>query len=227
MNMQMSPMELLRTCRRCASLFLMAGVIATVTWAAVHAEAAQEATLSADEQAAIERVSAYFNGFQYMQGEFVQQGPSGNISEGIFYLSKPGKLRFEYAPPNPFLVVSDGSYVIVHDRRFERADHYPLSVTPLRLVLAETIDLLNEAAIIHVYQDPSVLSLTLEDKDQWVPGQLTLVFDNETFELSQWVIVDGQGSRTTVYVTSLETGLEPDPELFVVELPRGVQDSDK
>ncbi len=227
MNTQASKAEFMQRVRHFAAAVIVAVSATTLMWHGSQARAEEEASLSADEQAAIEQVSAYFNGFQYMQGEFVQQGPSGHISQGIFYLSKPGKLRFEYAAPNPFLVVSDGSYVIVHDRRQERADHYPLSVTPLRLVLSETIDLLNEATIIHVYQDPSVLSLTLEDKDQWVPGQLTLVFDNEKFELSQWVIVDGQGNRTTVYVTQLEMGLVPDPELFLVELPRGVQDDNK
>lgn len=185
-----------------------------------HAEAAKEAKLSTDEKAAIEKVTTYFNNFRYLSGEFVQRGPSGHVSQGVFYLSKPGRLRFEYSPPNPFIVVSDGQYVIVKDKRLKRADHYPLSATPLRLVLAEKIDLLEEAKIIHFYQDPSVISLTLEDRDQWVPGQLTLVFDNKEFALQQWVIIDGQGNRTTVHLTKLETDVEPDPELFKVERPK-------
>ena len=200
---------------------------ATSAWFTLAAQAARDAALSADEEAAVERVSAYFNGFRYLQGEFLQRGPNGTVSEGFFYLSKPGKLRFEYAPPNPYLVVSDGAYVIVRDRRLDRADHYPLSLTPLRLVLSEQIDLLDAASIIHVYQDPTIVSLTVEDKDKWVSGQLTLVFDNENFALSQWVVVDGQGNRTTVYVSNLESDVEPDPELFVVDLPRGVQDFNK
>lgn len=189
---------------------------------APHAEAAKEAKLSADEKAAIEKVTTYFNNFRYLNGEFMQRGPSGHVSQGIFYLSKPGRLRFEYAPPNPFLVVSDGTYVIIRDKRLKRADHYPLSATPLRLVLSEKIDLLKEAKIIHFYQDPSVISLTIEDRDQWVAGQLTLVFDNKEFTLQQWVIIDGQGNRTTVHLTKLETDIEPDPELFKVELPREI-----
>ncbi len=202
-------------------------IVAIATVSAAAAQASRNLHLSADDKAAIDKVTAYFNGFDSLQGEFVQRGPSGDISQGIFYLSKPGKLRFEYAPPNPFLVVADGTYVIVRDRRLDRADHYPLSITPLRLVLSENIDLIEEARIIHVYQDPTVISLTLEDKDEWVPGQLTLVFDNENFALQQWVIIDGQGNRTTIHVTNLETDVEADPQLFEVNLPRGVQDSDK
>jgi len=184
------------------------------------ADAAKEAKLSANEKATIQKIATYLNNIQFLNGEFVQRSPSGNISQGVFYMSKPGRLRFEYAEPNPFLVVSDGTYVIVKDRRLKRADHYPLSATPLRLVLSENIDLLEEAKIIHFYEDPEVISLTLEDKDQWVSGQLTLVFDNKEFQLQQWVIIDGQGNRTTVHLTNLETETEPDPELFKVERPR-------
>jgi outer membrane lipoprotein-sorting protein len=228
MNEQALPKGFAMEWRHNAIAALAAVVLLVSSWSSMAAEtAAEDDALSADDRAAVERITAYFNGFNNLQGEFVQQGPSGSISQGIFYIAKPGKLRFEYAPPNPFLVVADGSYVIVRDRRLDRADHYPLSITPLRLVLSETIDLLSEATIIHVYQDPSVLSLTVEDKDQWVPGQLTLVFDNENFELSQWVIVDGDGNRTTVYVTKLESDIEADPALFVVDLPRGVQDDNR
>ena len=186
------------------------------------ADAAKETKLSAEEKATIEKITTYFNNFRFLNGEFVQRGPSGHISQGVFYLSKPGRLRFEYAAPNPFLVVSDGTYVIIKDRRLKRADHYPLSATPLRLVLSEKINLLEEAKIIHFYQDPSIISLTLEDKDQWVSGQLTLVFDNTDFALQQWVIIDGQGNRTSVHLTKLETDVEPDPELFKIELPKEI-----
>ena len=213
-----------QTARIAAAICMLVAGLAV--WGSNGAEAAKEAKLSANEKAAIQKITTYFNSFKFLQGEFVQRGPSGHISQGVFYMSKPGRLRFEYTPPNPFLVVADGSYVIVQDRRMKRADHYPLSVTPLRLVLSDKIDLLEEAKIIHFYQDPTVMSLTLEDKDQWVPGQLTLVFDNKDFALQQWVIIDGQGNRTTIYLTKLESEKEPNPELFKIELPREI-DSNK
>jgi len=223
MNRVNSVMMSLR--RNLTRVSILCAVIAVglALWVPRPAEAAKEAKLSANEKAAIQKITTYFNNFRYLNGEFVQRGPSGHVSQGVFYMSKPGRLRFEYAPPNPFLVVADGTHVIIRDRRMKRADHYPLSATPLKLVLSENIDLLEEAKIIHFYQDPSVMSLTLEDKDQWVPGQLTLVFDNKDFALQQWVIIDGQGNRTTVYLTKLQIDIKPDPELFKVVLPREIE----
>lgn len=179
--------------------------------------------LSATEIAAVQRVSAYFNQLRNLQGEFVQSGPGKYLASGKFYLSKPGKLRFEYTPPNPILVVADGVYVIVKDRKLETADHYPIGMTPLKFVLADKIDLINETKIIHVYQDPQTLSVTLEDKSVLVPGRLTLQFDNKKMELTQWVIIDGQGQRTTIAMRNIVKGVKADPGLFKVRIQRNIE----
>jgi outer membrane lipoprotein-sorting protein len=61
--------------------------------------------------------------------------------------------------------------------------------------------------------------VVLEDKDGLVPGQLVLVFDSQRNALQQWVIVDGQGRRTTITLSNIEASKRPDPKLFVVQLP--------
>ncbi|QPC43341.1 outer-membrane lipoprotein carrier protein LolA [Kaustia mangrovi] len=204
---------------------VLAGLLAllAVTAGGPPATAAQEARLTADQQAAVQRMASYFNQLRSLQGEFVQIGPRGQMSKGVFYLKKPGRLRFEYAPPNPFLVVSDGDYVIVNNRKSEEADYYPLSQTPLRMVLANDIDLGDEARVLDVNSRDGYTSVTLEDRNMLVPGQLTVVFDDKTNELRQWIIVDGNGNKTTISLTKLASGVNPDPSLFKVKIPRKIE----
>ena len=95
------------------------------------APAATEIKFTAEQTAAVGEVSKFINGFKTLQGEFTQTGPKGNVSRGVFYLQKPGKMRFEYAAPNPFVIVSDGSWVTIKNRSKDKADQYPLSQTPL------------------------------------------------------------------------------------------------
>lgn len=184
------------------------------------AATAQSPELSEAQRAAIEQITSYFNGMRTLRGEFMQVGPKGHISTGIFHIAKPGRMRFEYAPPNPFIVVADGTWVTIKNNDKDTADQYPLSATPLRLVLAEEVDLLSEAEIISVEQSEGLTTVTLEDKQKLVPGQLVLIFDEERDELQQWIIVDGQGRRTTISLTDMVAGIDPDPGLFQVELPR-------
>ena len=181
--------------------------------------AASDAELSDDQRGAIQKITAYFNGMRTLQGEFMQVGPKGHISTGTFHISKPGRMRFEYAPPNPFVVVADGTWVTIKNNDKNTADQYPLSATPLRLVLAEQVDLLSDAKIISVEQADGLTTVTLEDKDALVPGHLVLIFDEERDELQQWIIVDGQGRRTTISLTEMVAGVDPDPGLFQIELP--------
>ena len=75
------------------------------------AVAANPISLSPEQTESINKISAYMNSFMTLQGEFTQIGPTGKISKGQMFLSKPGKLRFDYAAPNPFLLVSDGRWV--------------------------------------------------------------------------------------------------------------------
>ncbi len=192
-------------------------VFAILISSAAFAEKA--ASLSSEQSAAVEKISNYFNSIRTLKGEFTQVSPKGNVSSGIFHISKPGKLRFEYAAPNPFLIVSDGTWLVVKNKSKNRSDQYPLSKTPLRLMLSDKVDLLNQAIIKKVETYDNLTTVTLEDREQLVPGNLILVYDNSTDALRQWAVVDGKGRRTTVSLTKIVAGEEANPRLFKVELP--------
>jgi outer membrane lipoprotein-sorting protein len=186
----------------------------------VSGGAALAMPLSPEETSKVEEISTYFNSFKTLQGEFTQVSPQGRVSAGVFFLSKPGRLRFEYAPPNPFLVVSDGSWVVIENRKQKTTDQYPLAATPLKLLLADEIDLLEQAEIKSVETTEGVSTIAVEDRNKLIPGRLVLVFDNNRKELSQWIVEDARGKRTTISLANLETGGDPDPSLFVVKVAK-------
>jgi outer membrane lipoprotein-sorting protein len=183
-------------------------------------------TLTPEQRKSIDSISEYLNSFKTMQGEFTQVSPKGNLSRGVFYISKPGKMRFEYAPPNPFLIVSDGKWLTVKNVKKEKGDQFPLSQTPLRLVLANKIDILKETEVLEFQSQDGILSVTLEDKKNTLgSGRLTLVFDQTRNALQQWVVIDGKGRRTTVTLENIVAGVETDPKLFVVKINRRTKDN--
>ncbi|WP_337659934.1 LolA family protein [Anderseniella sp. Alg231-50] len=175
------------------------------------------AQLSEDDNAAVTLLNTYLNEIVNMKGEFTQTSPRGQIANGVFYISKPGKMRFEYAPPSPLLVVSDGRWVTVKNTKRKKDDQYPLSATPLKLVLAGQVNLFEQAIILKVESQDNLVAVTMEEKDQLVAGQLTMVFDREANDLVQWIILDGKGQRTTVQLSNVDKEVQPDPKLFVVK----------
>lgn len=204
--------------RSAARLFAAASLAFSLNLAA--AEAAKEIKLTPEQAASVKAISAYINSFRSLQGEFVQTGPKGNSVKGVFFLSKPGKMRFEYAPPNPFLIVSDGRWVTIKNQKKDKADQYPLSQTPLRLVLSEKIDLLKETEVLGIDTKDGVTTVALEDRKGAVPGHIVLVYNGETEALERWVVVDGQGRKTTVALQNVVAGVDADPKLFTVKINR-------
>src|SRR5262245_1355070 len=178
-------------------------------------------TFDATQRALIDRVNVYLMSVQTLVGDFVQVGPDGRRSEGKIYLQKPGRVRFEYNPPSPIELVSDGNSLVVRDRKLETQDLYPLSQTPLRFLLADRIDLLKETNVVSVSSDDTFVSLAIEEK-QTLGGthRVQLMFSVKDMQLKQWTITDPQGYDTTVALYNLDPTQRIDPTMFRINYER-------
>ncbi len=172
----------------------------------------------------VERVSAVLSSMRTLVGDFVQVGPDGSKSEGEFYMQKPGRIRFDYNPPNPIEMIADGSSVVVRDRKLATQDLYPLSQTPLRFLLSERIDLMRDTNLIGVYSDDVFITVVIEER-QILGGthRLMLMFGAQDFQLRQWTVTDPQGYDTTIAVYNLDATKRPDPSLFRIDYTRQIQ----
>ncbi|GGE28703.1 outer-membrane lipoprotein carrier protein [Agaricicola taiwanensis] len=174
--------------------------------------------LTAEQLGAVQKVNAYFNSAQVMSGSFIQIGSNGGRSEGKFYLSKPGKLRFEFEPPSKLQIIADGKSVAIRDRALATQDIYSLSQTPLRYLLQPNIDLLRDTKVIAVYTEPELTSIAIEENSKLAgTSKLLLVFDSQSHELKQWTVTDAQGLDTTVAVYNIDTTSRPDERLFAID----------
>jgi outer membrane lipoprotein-sorting protein len=179
--------------------------------------------LDARQRQLAERVSAYLSNVRQLSGNFVQVGPDGSKSEGEFYLQKPGRVRFDYNPPSPIELIADGSSVVVRDRKLATQDLYPLSQTPLRFLLADRIDLVQDTNLIGVYADNVFVTVVIEEH-QIIGGthRLMLMFGAQDYQLRQWTVTDPQGYDTTVAVYNLNTTRQPDPNMFRIDYTRDI-----
>ena len=176
------------------------------------------ATFDDKQKAQAARVSNYLSSLQTVVGNFVQVGPDGTKTKGEFYIQKPGKVRFEYEPPNPIAIVADGSMLAVRDRRLDTQEIYPLSQTPLRYLLSDRIDLLKDTNVVSVTADDLYISITIEEKQLLLgTSRLLLMVGAKDGQLKQWTVTDPQGYDTTVAVYNLDTSKKVDPGMFKID----------
>ena len=171
-----------------------------------------------DQATIVERANAYLNSLSALSGDFSQVGADGRNYRGKLYVQKPGKLRFEYNPPAVIEVVSDGTSVVVRDRKLATQDIYPLSQTPLRFLLSDRIDLLKDTNVVNVTADDVFISVTIEEKQALIgTSRLMLMIGTKDGQLKQWTVTDPQGYDTTVAVYNLDSSRKVDPGLFKID----------
>ncbi len=162
------------------------------------------------------RISAYLNSISTLEGEFVQIDPDGVLSEGQFYISRPGRIRFEYREPNPALVIADGFWVGVVDKRYDQVNRYPLNETPLNLILKDNINLATEGAVQRIERSDGQMRVVAQDPNRPDSGSITMVFADNPLELRQWIVDDAEGGATTVALSSTRANIPAAPENFVI-----------
>jgi outer membrane lipoprotein-sorting protein len=207
--------------RRFVQILVLAAA-AVVATGAGQPPPARHIEFSDADRADLDKVTTYLNGIRSLEGGFVQIGPNGQIDQGKFYLVKPGKLRFEYQPPSPLLVVCDGNTFAVFNKKMKTVDRYPLSSIPLDVLLGENVDLKKDNSIVRLQRSPGTLVIEARTSKNRSKANIAITFSYPELELRQWTVIDDQGLPTTVALRNLKTGTNPDPSLFVLRDSKGV-----
>lgn len=169
------------------------------------------------EPISLDTLSSYFNGFSTARTEFTQINPDQSISTGTLYIHRPGRMRFEYDPPENSLVMAGGGQVAIFDSKSNQGpSQYPLRRTPLNLILAQRVDLARDSMVVAHRQEDDTTIVVAQDPEHPEYGNIRLVFTDDPVELRQWRVTDDAGRETTVILGGLETGMSLSSALFSI-----------
>ena len=170
------------------------------------------ASPSSAQQLSLGAVSTYLNSFTSAEGEFTQINADGTISTGTVYIKRPNRVRFEYNPPEESLVVAGGGQVAIFDPRSDSGpDRFPLSQTPLKIILERNVDLTRSNMVTGHTSDGNSTTVTAQDPDNPQFGSIQMVYTAAPVELRQWIVTDDTGQQTTVILGNLaKDGNVPD-----------------
>ena len=192
--------------RRTALLAPLASALVAGLVAALPAQAAP---------VSLAALSQYLNAMTTLRSDFTQVNADGSVATGKLSISRPGRARFEYDPPDRSLVIAGSGSVAIFDAKSNQPpEQYPLSKTPLSLILANNVDLGRARMVVGHRQDGTSTRVTAQDPDHPEYGTIELVFTDSPLALRQWVITDDMGQQTTVVLGKLESGVNFSPRTF-------------
>lgn len=196
-----------------------AGEAVGAGWSAEVAPGGNKCLALDDAQTAtVKQVSDYFNALGVLKGAFVQTGADAKRQKGKFYVKRPGRFRFDYAPPLKQVIVSDGQNLAIQDLDLQNEDRVALDQTPFRLVMRKDVDLLRDARIIDAQQSEDLIVVTIQDKSPDTPGRIKLFLATKpAVELKEWVTTDPQGQETRVEISDVSRSEEIDAALFKIQ----------
>lgn len=161
-------------------------------------------------------VSSYLNSIEEVQTDFTQVNPDGSTSAGVLKIKRPGRMRFEYNKPDKTLVMAGGGQVAIFDAKSNQPpEQYPLSRTPLNLILARNIDLGRAKMVVGHGEQGGMTTVTAQDPDHPEAGTITMFFTEQPVALKQWIVTDDSGGKTLVKLGALQKGDFP-PSTFSI-----------
>ncbi len=169
------------------------------------------------QNAVVDAVNTYLTNLVTATARFTQESADGSVATGTFYLQKPGRMRFEYDPPSPAMIIADGEILAIFDRKSSRGpQRYPQSQTPLSLLTRQNIDVTRSKFVRLIETKGGKIHVTMFDPEEPDNGTMRMIFSQNPMELVQWVIIDGAGLESVVKLGPLTKNTALDRKLFSV-----------
>ena len=176
------------------------------------------ASTVAAEKISLNEISSYFNAMTTAEAQFSQITDTGETSTGRLFIRRPGRIRFEYDPPEATLVVVGGGQVAVFDPKSrDEPLRFPLRHSPLNLVLEREVDLAQRDMVVAHFEVESQTAVTLQDPENPDYGFIQLIFNDNPVQLHQWVVQDNSGGQTHIILDSLTEGGKLSNMLFNIQ----------
>jgi outer membrane lipoprotein-sorting protein len=200
-----------------AALCLLAPVTLTLAQA-------QPAQLAPAPTGPLADAVAALRGISTLRADFSQTDRNGQRVNGVLTLKRPGKIRFQYAPGNPMLIVSDGRALTLIDYQVRQVQRWPIGNSPLGALLDPNRDVARFGRL-QPTTDPNVVSIEVRDAHHPEYGVITLVFVRKPsapggLELTSWVMLDSQNKRTTIRLANQQYGIAVPDNTFKWNDPR-------
>lgn len=182
-------------------------------------------SLDKDKQEALKEIQKYLFSIKSAQGKFLQITPrSSIISYGELYLQKPGKLKLQYDEPFRIDYYINDDALTQYDYELEQASYGSVPNSPIRVLLYDGINLLDNELLkiisVELTAQSATVSMVAKSEELSFMTGLVLVFERNPMKLTQITRIDEQGNITKMRLNEFQENIKIDEEIFNFSRPK-------
>ncbi len=179
---------------------------------------------AAQSSSDLDRAVQALRGISTMRASFTQRDRLGNSVRGTMTLKRPGKIRFDYGEDADLLVVSNGRSLYMIDYEVNQVERWPISNSPLGALFDPDRDVKQFGTLLSL-GGSDIVSVDVRDPSKPEFGRIILNFQRNSsapggLQLTNWVALDAQNHRTTVFLSNHRYGLSVPDSTFRFRDPR-------
>ena len=162
----------------------------------------------------VTRAEAWFDGISTMKADFIQVASDGTTATGELHLRRPHRMKIIYDLDEPLILLTTPVWLHVDRPDDRHVTSYPISETPLSLILQEQVELRSDEFRTSHSVRNGITRIVLTKDTGEAAGQLTLEFTNQPFVLRKWSIRDAADVTTTVTLQNMRFGHSYENKFF-------------
>ena len=156
----------------------------------------------------VQQAESWFANITTMRADFTQIASDGSVAEGKIVMRRPSRLKITYDGVPALNLITTPVWLHVDQPDERRVTSYPISKTPLSLILADPVSLRPAGYETTVTERAGGIAQIAINKDSGEgAGRLTLEFTTSPFQLRRWIVEDVAGIRTIVTLQNMAFGL--------------------
>ena len=156
----------------------------------------------------------WFNKISTMQADFIQVASDGSTASGVIHLRRPHHMKIVYDLEEPLILLTTRIWIHVDRPNDRTVTSYPISETPLSLLLKKEVRLRSDAFTTSSNVENGIVRVLLAKETGEAAGELTLEFTEKPFVLRKWTIRDAADVTTTVTLQNMRFGHQYENKMF-------------
>ncbi|HCR85099.1 MAG TPA: hypothetical protein DIV86_00315 [Alphaproteobacteria bacterium] len=199
-------------------------VFIAILFSANIAEARKLEKMSSEEIKLLNLAQDYLDKIKTIEASFIQFNPGSDIANGVFLLSKPGKLKMSYSTPFRIDYYINDNNLIQYDWDLDEVSRGSAPENPLKILLYQGLrlannDLLEVADIIDESSNFNIYLVTRSEEITEISGMI-LKFNKMPLELSGVQRVSNDGKKTDITFSSVKINQPVDNSLLIFNRPK-------